>query len=57
MCKKGNPDCIDKNSIHYFMHHMTQEEWENRMNLGQFKKDRELLYNFNKILEGKNKEV
>lgn len=36
-------ECEDKNSVHYFMRHMTQEEWEKR--LGDFPLVKNLKFN------------
>lgn len=43
------PDCSDKNSTHYFMCHMTQEDFEIRSNWSEMRKCSELQYHFNKI--------
>lgn len=46
---QNNPDCRDKDSTHYFMCHMTQEDWDKRRDLSDIKKAHEFLYHFNKI--------
>jgi hypothetical protein len=48
-CKAPCDDCQDKNSTHYFMCHMTQEDWEKRIGWSQVKKAHEFQYHFNKI--------
>ncbi len=48
-CKHPGDDCQDKNSTHYFMCHMTQEDWDQRRPWSQEKKAHEFQYHFNKI--------
>lgn len=48
-CHKKSSDCEDKDSTHYFMCHMTQEDWEKRRGWSDIKKDHEFQYHINKI--------
>ena len=49
MSCQNNPDCEDKDSTHYFMCHMNQEDWEKRIGWSEMEKARELQYHFNMI--------
>ena len=48
-CINPSELCKDKNSAHYFMCHMTQQEWDEHYKKTFIQKAHEFQYQFNKI--------
>lgn len=48
-CKNLTEECQDKNSTHYFMCHMTQEDFDERIKWSELRRAHEVQYHLNKI--------